>query len=43
MILDKLNLYEQEVQLVLVESGIRNISKLAKKYSKAVIYFHKDL
>jgi hypothetical protein len=28
---------------VLVESGLRGITSLAKKYSKAKIYFHQDL
>jgi hypothetical protein len=38
-ILEKLNRYEE----VLVESGIRRITELAKRYKQAEIYFHKDL
>ena len=38
----KLNLYE-EVAKDLCESGIRNITNLAKEYKTAEIYFHKDL
>ena len=41
-ILEKLNKFE-EVQSVLMESGIRRITDLAKQYNKAEIYFHKDL
>ena len=28
---------------VLLESGLRGITSLAKKYSKAKIFFHQDL
>ena len=28
---------------VLVESGLRDINSLAKRYKKAKIYFHQDL
>jgi hypothetical protein len=41
-ILDRLNDIEQ-VEDRLNESGLRNITKLAKEYKKAEIYFHKDL
>jgi len=41
-ILDKLNKIE-ELQSVLMESGLRNITNLAKEYNKAEIYFHEDL
>ena len=31
------------IESLIVESGIRNMSEIAKKYTKATIYFHKDL
>jgi hypothetical protein len=40
-ILSKLDTLQEE--LILMESGIRGISKLVKKFSEAEIYFHKDL
>lgn len=40
-ILDKIDKIENEV--VLQESGIRNIKAWAKQYKKAKIFFHKDL
>jgi len=40
-ILDKLSRIQEE--LGLCESGIRNISNLAKDYKEAEIYFHIDL
>ena len=30
-------------KFVLVESGLRDITSLAKRYKKAKIYFHQDL
>jgi hypothetical protein len=41
-IIDRINLYE-EVSHGLCESGIRNITNLAKTHKQAEIYFHKDL
>ncbi len=41
-ILERLNDVE-EVLSVLMESGLRNITDLAKEYKTAEIYFHKDL
>ena len=41
-LIDRLNIYE-EVNKGLCESGIRNITDLAKEYKQAEIYFHKDL
>lgn len=37
-----MNIYEETTKR-LNESGLRNMSSLAKKYKEAVIYFHKDL
>ena len=34
---------ENLLQNLLIESGIRNIKELAKRYKKAKIYFHQDL
>jgi hypothetical protein len=42
-ILERISSFESEVHKVLVESGIRNIKDLSKKYKVAEIYFHKDL
>ena len=39
-ILEKIDMVEKTP---LVESGMRNITKIAKLFSKAVIYFHQDL
>ena len=41
-ILDKLNMIEEEYQC-LYESGIRNMTVLAKQYKTAEIYYHMDL
>ena len=32
-----------KISSVLVESGIRDINSIAKRYKKAKIYFHQDL
>jgi len=40
-LLETLSLYEEEI--ILNESGIRNITSLGKEYKEAEIYFHKDL
>ena len=40
---ERLNLYEKEEAKVLVESGIRNMRSWAKKFKKAICYFHVDL
>jgi len=40
---EKLNLYEKEGLKVLCESGIRNVRDWAKRFKKAVCYFHIDL
>ena len=41
-LIERINLYE-EVSHGLCESGLRNITSLAKEYKQAEIYFHKDL
>ena len=41
-LIERINLYE-EVSHGLCESGIRNITNLAKTHKQAEIYFHKDL
>lgn len=41
-ILKKLSMHEKE-EFGLCESGVRNITNLAKDYNTAEIYFHKDL
>ena len=32
----------QEVTRILMESGLQNMSVIAKSYKEATIYFHKD-
>jgi hypothetical protein len=36
-------LYENLMEKVLIESGLRNIRDLSHRYDKAKIYFHQDL
>jgi hypothetical protein len=40
-IIDKIDILNKEY--IITETGMRNISKLAKKYKSCVIYYHKDL
>lgn len=41
-ILDKLEQFE-EVNALLMESGIRNMTKFAKQFKEAEVIFHQDL
>jgi hypothetical protein len=41
--MSRLFLTEEQVNQLLVETGIRNIRELSKRYDKAKIYFHQDL